>query len=311
MLKIGICIATYKRIEGLSCLLRSISRQEIAANTAYDIKVYIVDNDKNGTALEVVKKIESDYPYNIIYAIEERSGIPYVRNRLVSLTAKEDLIIFIDDDEEADIKWLEELLKCYSENKYDVVTGPVIGKIGTNAPEWAKKGNFYNSDRYPDRSEVNVFYTNNTLINRRALDKIIMPFEESMALSGGTDMLLSMKMKVLGRRYIWCDTALVYEEIPQERLKMTWYIKRRYRIGNASVYCEYNLNKKINYINEYLKVIKIFIMSVLVFLSGILYGKHKYVKGIGYLSQAMGAMSALLFNKMYNEYGRKDYRQNG
>lgn len=308
MKKIGICIPTYKKKEWLLSLLKSISNQRVKNGDKYIITIFIVDNDEKGSAKEILTIIEKEYPYAIKYEIECRVGIPFVRNRLVSMTIKEDIIIFVDDDEEVSEDWLYEMIKCYEEAISDVVTGPVLGKISDNAPVWARNGKFYDSDRYDDKKEINYFYTNNTLINRRILDEISNPFDESMALSGGTDLLLSMKLKELGYRYVWCDKAIVYEEIPKDRLTLSWYFKRRYRIGNALIYCRYNLNKKISYHIEYLKVIKLILLSIIVFISGVLYGSHKYVKGIGYLCQALGSISALFFDVKYNEYSRDKYR---
>lgn len=308
MKKIGICIPTYKKKEWLLRLLKSISNQQVRNTDMYYITIYIADNEKNGSDSQINKLVNENYPFKIIYTIENRIGIPFVRNRLIDLTKDQDIIIFIDDDEEVSVNWLYELLKCYEENNCDVVAGPVLGKLTENAPAWAKKGNFFSSDRYPDNTEIQFFYTNNTLINRRIFDDIINPFEESMAMSGGTDTLLSMKMKKMGYRYIWCDKALVYEVIPKERTRLSWYLKRRYRIGNALIHCQYNMNVKVNKIDEFYKVIKLLILSFSVFISGIIYGAHKFVKGMGYFSQSLGSLSALFLKIQYNEYSPKKYR---
>lgn len=310
--RIGICIATYKNKKGLIRLLYSIGQQQFKKDSRYKVQneniiVFIVDNDPDVSAKNIVKKIQDNYPYKIQYDIEEKQGIPYVRNKLVDISKDCDIIIFVDDDEEVSKTWIDEMLFMYEKTGVGVIAGPVFAKYENIPPKWAEKIKFYSSGYIKSGSYVNMFYTNNTMINRRILDIYEKPFEEGMSHSGGTDSLLAMKVLKEGEQCVWCNEAIVYEYIQEKRMTILWYLRRRYRIGNAQVYCEYYMNIRKEKIKVIITSMNLIMLSIVVFISSIWYGSCKIIKAAGYFAQSIG-MLAGVFNIQYNEYGRRDYR---
>lgn len=303
---LAICIATYRRPDGLDKLLRSLKMLRFEKVGAPKIDVFVVDNDVSCSARSVVEDSKGWLPFPIHYEIERSAGIPFARNRLVSLTAGFDLISFVDDDEEVSPQWLDELLTAHMYYDAQVVTGPVLGRYESSPPNWAIKGKFYESSRHSTGTLMNTFFTNNVIIERRLLDAFDKPFEESMAHCGGTDSLLAMRIIGNGANCVWCDDAIVYEHVPASRLTLAWYFRRRFRVGNASVYCDIYAGRRKNLWRILLRSLWLVILSAAVCITSAWRGSYKIVKGLGYLCQAAGIIAAT-FNVKFNEYGRTDY----
>ena len=65
-------------------------------------------------------------PWQLVYAVEPRRGIPFGRNTAVRTAGDVDFVAFLDDDETADPAWLVELLRVQRTTGADVVTGTVL-----------------------------------------------------------------------------------------------------------------------------------------------------------------------------------------
>lgn len=307
MKSIGICIPSFKNPDGLAQLLNSICCLSFSKGEQPDISVFVADNDAAGSARHSVKNIRGQFPFPLHYEVEKRQGIPFVRNRLVSMSKSCDLIAFVDDDEEVIPEWLDELLYIYEKCDAQIVTGPVIGRLPENAPKWATRGKFYESPRVDTGAVMDTFYTNNTLLERKLLDDFKKPFEETMAFCGGTDELLARQVLGAGATCVWCQEAEVFEDVPLRRVTLSWYFRRRYRIGNTSTYHNRFLADRFSTAKESRRALKMLGLSIVVCLSSVLRGPQKLVRGAGYFSYALGIVGALL-NRQVNEYGRTDYR---
>jgi len=94
-LDVSICIATYRRPEGLSRLLDSLERLKLP--TGVRVEIIVVDNDYNASAASIVLSRSSSLE-PIHYCVEPRRNIALARNRAL-VEASGEWILFIDDDE--------------------------------------------------------------------------------------------------------------------------------------------------------------------------------------------------------------------
>jgi len=273
-----------------------------------EIEVFVVDNDPEASGKRTAEAYRQSLPFPLHYQIEKKRGIPFVRNRLVELAAGCDLIAFIDDDEEAEPHWLDELLYVHTTFNASVVTGPVLARFEITPPAWAVAGKFYESARWPTGSSQRIFYTGNLLIESAVFSQFPKPFKESMALTGGTDSLFAMRVAETGVTAVWADDAIVYEHIPATRATKRWYFMRRYRLGNTSVQCDRFLPKKHYQVRAILRAIFLVWLGVAVVVSSVWKGCYKVIRGIGYLCTAAGTMTGAL-GLYQQEYGRDDYRK--
>jgi hypothetical protein len=63
-------------------------------------------------------------------------------------------------------------------------------------------------------------------------------FDERMSLTGGEDTEFFQRFARAGHRIVWCDTAMVYDTVPETRANLWWILARSYRIGACSVYVQ-------------------------------------------------------------------------
>ena len=64
------------------------------------------------------------------------------------------------------------------------------------------------------------------------------PFDERMALTGGSDKQLFTRMARAGCRFAWAEDALVTELIPASRVTAKWLLMRGYRLGMTDMIVE-------------------------------------------------------------------------
>lgn len=302
-MKIGICIITYKRPIYLNNLLESIQSLKKIKNEKLEYIIIVVDNDKCGSANEIVNKFDKKID-NLLYQIEPRKGISFARNTCIAIARKYNCsyIAFVDDDEKVQANWLDELAYAIIKYEADVVFGPVVPNYEQNVPKWIIDGKFFERPRFTTGEITNSWRTGNVLIRLSVLEKFDKPFDTEFALTGGEDTYLFMKLKKMGVKMIWCDEAIVEEFISSERASLKWLIKRSYRMGSTYSLCEkkssnstwqlfVRLNKSI--FRVALWIILLIPMSF--------HGTKGLVKALIQISDSIGQASGI-FGMKYLEY---------
>lgn len=231
---IAIGIATYKRPESLSALLSSIKDQDLGVYGKSKITIYVMDNDINGSAREVVSSVQKDFPFEIVYDIEKTRGITYVRNRIVALAKASRYLIFIDDDEVAQPQWLSNLLSTAETFRASIVAGPVIRAVEGSLPRWARNNRFFRQKNLSRGDYISNTGTGNVLIRTEILSSLQGPFDNRYALVGGSDSVLFAELRKRGYRIIWAPDATAIEKVPKTRITVSWMIRRSFRIGCCS-----------------------------------------------------------------------------
>jgi succinoglycan biosynthesis protein ExoM len=224
---VSICIATYRRPEGLSRLLDSLDRLKLSIGI--QVEVIVVDNDCEESAASVAQS-RSGSLGSIRYCVEPRQNIALARNRALSQASGE-WILFIDDDEVADENWVSEYLKLAEREPFDGAFGPVLVQLEEVVTPWLDVETFYTLRRHPtgERLVAVDLYTGNAMVRRRLFDE--RSFDPAYGLTGGSDSELFGRMLRSGARFLSCDEALVVECIPPERHRLGWLAQRAFRGG--------------------------------------------------------------------------------
>ncbi len=229
---ISVCICTYKRPGMLKRALEGVLAQE-GVHPAFCLEIVVVDNDSRESAREIIKEITSITPVRIIYDCEPEKNIALARNRALQ-NAMGNLIAFLDDDEIPTKKWLFHLYNTLYEYGADGVLGPVIPYYPPEAPGWLQKSDMFERRRFPTGTKLRPrdTRTGNVLAKSeifRAVD-----FDPRFGLTGGEDVDFFEKQIQLGRRFVWCDEAKVFEIQPRERWSKKYFIRRAIRTGVTS-----------------------------------------------------------------------------
>lgn len=241
MARIIVCIATCNRPQGLRRTLESIA----ALETGHQLEVLVADNDaQRQEGLAVVEKLAAQgYRWPIDALLVAERGIPLVRNALVAAAlARPGVthVAMLDDDEAASPQWIDAMVDAAQQWDADVVGGAVLREMDSALAPWAAKHPLLQAKRRGRSGPVAlVDSTANVLISASALRAMgDRPFDERMALTGGSDKQLFSRMARKGFRFAWAEDALVTELIPASRVTAKWLLMRGYRLGMTDMMVE-------------------------------------------------------------------------
>ncbi|MCH6258092.1 glycosyltransferase [Puniceicoccaceae bacterium K14] len=231
--KVAICVATYNRPKMLRNLLNSLA--EMAVPVGIYLELRIVDNDSDGSSNVIVDEYcRTDHPFDDIeYRIQDEQNIALARNTAIAIGPAE-AYVFVDDDEVVHTAWLLLLWGAYREYKVDAVFGPVYGICPDEAEEWVLRGNFFNKETPATGTELDwkETRTSNTIVRGNWFHgKNAVRFDPRFGRSGGSDTMLFATMKNIGAKFVACQEAVVFEEVPVERANFKWLWNRWYRNG--------------------------------------------------------------------------------
>jgi len=237
--EISVCVCTYKRPVLLLQLLTSLVNQSIPHS---QFEVIVVDNDKAGSARQVVAQVSERFTdLNVYYEVEPTPGISFARNKTVAL-ARGRYLAFIDDDEWAVSHWLADLLACLNAFEVDAVLGPVLPHFPPGSRSWAIQSKFFERPRYPTGTRIAAKQcrTSNALVSSRKIkERQPEPFDRRFALSGAEDLDYFQWLERQGGRMAWCDTASVNEVVPLPRQTLSFVLERCLRTSTAYWRLEY------------------------------------------------------------------------
>lgn len=240
----AVCVATYRRPLGLARLLNALGALEFAKVSAPEVRIVVVDNDSQRSALQVCTELRSRIRWPLTYEPEPRRGIPQARNRALACVGQEvEFIAFIDDDDIPDVAWLDELLSIQRLHQADVVAGPAISSFEAPVPDWMR--DLFNHARHPTGTQVRHAGTGNVLIRTGLLRERNLAFDERLALTGGEDTHFFLRLARLGALQVWADEAVVHEWVPRSRMTVRWALRRAYRAGVTWSFCECDLDPSL------------------------------------------------------------------
>jgi succinoglycan biosynthesis protein ExoM len=228
---ISVCICTYQRPEYLARLLDKLSGQDTQGLFTYSIVV--ADNDRLRSAESVAGDFAARSAVQLTYCVEPQPGIPFARNRVVA-NATGDYLAFIDDDEFPGQDWLLTLLQACREYNVDGVLGPVKPYFQQTPPRWLLKSKLYDRRTYSTGTPVDWrnSRTGNVLIKRKVVKTCPQPFRPQFA--RGEDVDFFRRMIAVGFRFVWCDEAVAYEEVPPARWQRAEILRRAWQRGRCA-----------------------------------------------------------------------------
>ena len=233
---ISICACTYKRPELLGQLLLKLEVQK--TESLFDYSIVIVDNDKSASARRTVESFARQSRISVSYCVEPEQNIALARNVAVA-HAEGDFVAFIDDDERPVDEWLLRMHAALLKYGVDGVLGPVRPLFEVVPPEWTVKARLFerpNSLCYETGFVLSWQQTGtgNVLVRRHILDEVAGPFNREFG-SGGEDLDFFRRAMGLGKVFVWCEEATVYEIVPVERARISFQLRRALLRGKASL----------------------------------------------------------------------------
>jgi succinoglycan biosynthesis protein ExoM len=224
---VSICVATFRRPQGLARLLDSLARLTLPKDLV--VEIIVVDNDAVGEARSQALAV-SEAAENARWFVEPRQNISLARNRAVS-EARGRWLAFIDDDEVADENWLAAFWAEVESGAGDGFFGPVLPRLDTVAIPWLGVETFFSRRRHPSGKRIEACETSTS--NALVLHSLFADcrFDPTWGRTGGEDSEIFDRMLAAGARFLWCDEAIVCETIPASRYRLGWLAQRAFRGG--------------------------------------------------------------------------------
>ncbi len=240
-LLVTVGVLTFKRPRELAESLAGVLAQldEVhAADGPFTTELLVIDNDPAASAREAVAGLVHD---RVRYAVEPRPGIAAARNRALDEAAGSDLLVFIDDDEIPQPKWLLSLLDTWTDTRSAAVMGRVESVFDEDSANGVAFGPFFRRPRMPSGTEIPVAAAGNLLLDLTQIRELGVRFDPTLGLAGGEDTLFSRQLRRAGGRIVWCDESVADDRVPPERLNRRWLARRSWSQGNATAMIELRL----------------------------------------------------------------------
>lgn len=296
---VAVGIITYKRPESLKRLLTALTRQSFAEPEPTPFAVVVVDNDSSATARAVTDEFRNSL--NITYVVEPQLGIPMARQRvLASLPDSCDLLAWIDDDESPMPGWIDALVTTQKETEAVIVMGAVEAILPEGAPEWIRKGGFFNRRRFIDRATLSEGATNNCLMKVSSIKAAGLQFDTGMRYTGGSDTLFFRHAAKKNLRIVWSSAAVVQDFIPLERCSFKWLMRRNFRAGTTLAICDMQIDGAIGWFRRFGRALAKIFQGLLNLPVGF-EGRHEMAKSFLMFSRGIGMLAGLV-GVRYEEY---------
>jgi glycosyltransferase involved in cell wall biosynthesis len=229
--QISVVIPTFRRPNRAVAAARSA----LAQKTDFPFEVILVDNDPDGSAVQLLRRLAAQEAIDVVVLHEPRAGVAHARNAGVR-AARGEAIAFLDDDEIAPDTWLAELVRMAQQTSADAVFGPVRTLLAVDPPEHVE---FYESffAREPHLNPgptEHVFGCGCSLVRKDALEAE--PFNAERNEIGGEDDLLFERMRAAGKTFAWAPGAWVWETPEQSRVTLRYTMKRAFAYGQGPAY---------------------------------------------------------------------------
>lgn len=272
---ICVCICTYKRPKLLEQLLNKLQDQQ--TENLFTFSIVVVDNDCEQSAQSTVEYCKQYCRIEIAYHMEPEQNISLARNRAVD-NARGNYIAFIDDDEYPESTWLLNLYRTLHALKADGVLGPVRPHYPEKCPTWLMKSRLCERPEHKTGTILNWndTRTGNVILDRKMFENNENRFGPEFGRTGGEDKDFFKRMMALGKVFVWCNEAPVFETVTPERMKKSFYLNSYMRFGGLTG--EKHRSQSSGRLPYLAKVSSALIICLLFMPFSLIFGKHLYVK---------------------------------
>ncbi|MBD5786524.1 glycosyltransferase family 2 protein [Cellulosimicrobium terreum] len=233
-LRVVVAVPTFRRPDELADLLLAIRPHLDALPDDLGIpsvgEVLVVDNDP-GRSAEPVAAAAADR--GVRYVHEPEPGIAAARDTALQRSDDADVVVFIDDDELPQPRWLTELLAVWREHRPAAVAGRVIAEFDTEPDDWIRAGGFFERRYRPRGTSVRAAAAGNLLLDVAQVRRSGVRFDRSLGMGGGEDTLFTSDLTRRGFRVVWAPDSVIVDKVPADRLRKAWVLRRRFAHGTV------------------------------------------------------------------------------
>lgn len=243
-MNITVILCTYNRCQKLQKALESIAASILSELIQWE--VLIVDNNSKDHTHEVIESFIRRFPGRFRYLFEPRQGKSNALNSGIR-SAKGKILAFVDDDVIVSPMWLDNLTAAFDQGNIGGVGGRVLLQEAVVAPKWLPlKGPLSLAGMLTifDLGEVRHELTIPPFGANMAFPRVIFErygvFRTDMGPAPGSE--IRNEDTEFGRRLmdggekLWYEpSAIVWHEVPENRLKKEYFLRFWYDHGRATV----------------------------------------------------------------------------
>ncbi len=250
---ISIIIPTFNRADSLAIAIKSFVAQKFPSDK---FEILVVDNDSTDNTKQIVEMaIANQTEHHIHYIYEPEPGLLSGRHR-GAIDAKGNILIFVDDDIQADVNWLKAIESSFIDTSVQIVGGRNLPNYEVEPPEWLEW--FWQSHPYGQicgqlslldfgeqvrEIDPNYVWGLNFSIRKKALFELRGFHPDSIPkhlqhFQGDGESGLTLKAKKLGYKAIYQPRALVFHQVPKERMTYEYFEQRCFFQGVCDSYTD-------------------------------------------------------------------------
>jgi GT2 family glycosyltransferase len=302
MYEVVIAIPTFRRPQSLRRLLAAIGQLETKAA----VIVVVADNDaEKHEGFDVCEAVRAQgYRWPLDAFVAPERGIAQVRNALVDrvLACPCDFVAMLDDDEWPEPDWLDAFLRVQRATGADALHGAILREFEQKPGPWALNCEGIAPMRGITGRIDMIEGSGNIIVRRACFEGLAKPcFDPAFALSGGEDRDFFERLRRQGRRFAWCDEAVVHAWVPVSRANLKWALSRAYRVGNSDmrVFLKHK-NSLAMRLRELAKIAGVLLLFPFLFVI-LGFASNRAVDALRKLFRAVGKIAAIR-GRYYDEY---------
>ena len=231
-MQLDVVIPTYNRSTLLRKAIGSLLNARIPPSL--EVRITVVDNNSTDDTREVILAEQARTNGRVSYVFEKQQGRSPALNAGVRATSGSH-VGFIDDDEEVDASWYEQIASVFAEHDVDFIGGPYVPRFESEIPKWLPSE--YNSvigvvdggrQRVPfDRNYPGILMGGNAVFTREILERVG-PYSTALGRSGNRllsceDEDMYERLLSAGARGMYVPELVIYHFVPTERLTKRYH----------------------------------------------------------------------------------------
>ena len=243
-MRITVILCTYNRCQILARALESVAHSRVPEAVSW--QVLVVDNNSKDKTRSIAEEFCRTYPGRFRYIFQPIQGKSQALNKGLQ-EANGDVIAFMDDDVVVEPGWLWSLTEPLQEGKYLGTGGRICAPKDITLPDWISlKGDCSLAgvlalfDRGESVKELgDPPYGTNMAFRRDAFTKFGI-FRTDLGPSVGSeirgeDTEFCLRLMNAGVPILYVPTAVVYHEVPANRLRKKYFLRWYFDYGRALI----------------------------------------------------------------------------
>jgi glycosyltransferase involved in cell wall biosynthesis len=244
-MRITVILCTYNRAGSLAKALESVAASKLPASVNWE--VLVVDNNSSDQTRQVVEDFPQRYPGRFRYLFEPQQGLCNARNAGI-LNARGEILAFMDDDVTVEPTWLQNLTAALHEGQWAGAGGRTLPSLTCPLPSWLSikepynlggaLGALYDIGEEPVELYRAPYGTN--MAFRKSVFEKYGGFRTNLGRCGDSmlsneDTEFGRRLMAAGERLRYEPSAIVYHEVPKERLRKQYFLVWYFNYGRSEI----------------------------------------------------------------------------